>query len=196
MGFLSNLINKRKVLPIESQSNAKENNIYDEFGLIQPFSAFTSSQLSQFISELKRSPYAIITERPAFEQLWNALCIDFEGFGNNVWNLGEGTFSIYDQNGIKIQYHKVSKDIDEYYNQGRADFAFKSAEGKFIINQNERNSDIFLLFVSEGISNRMLQMLRDAECKSLKIKDIKAPIPSQGEGKTISSIDEVKEIDR
>lgn len=55
-----------------------------------------------------------------------------DGFGNSIWNLKEGYFTIYEKNGIKAEYEKIlSKGIDdEYTDERRVTFTFKSDEGE------------------------------------------------------------------
>ena len=44
-----------------------------------------------------------------------------------------------------------------------------SGEGNFIINQNDRNQKVFLVYVSENISDRLLKALSEAEVKALDL---------------------------
>lgn len=104
--------------------------------------------------------------------MWYAIFPDIDGFGNNIWNLKEGHFTIYEKDGIKAEYKKISsKDIDDAYtDEGRVTFTFKSDEGDIVVHQNERNKRIFLVYVSEDISERLFGIFRDVETKILKLK--------------------------
>lgn len=56
--------------------------------------------------------------------------------------------------------------------KGRANFVYLSKDGNFIINQSDRNKKAFLVYVSEDVTDRLLQALREAESKALKIKKV------------------------
>lgn len=48
---------------------------------------------------------------------------------------------------------------------------YYSPDGNFVINQHERNKKIFLIYVSEGMSKRLLSALREAEIDALGLKE-------------------------
>lgn len=168
MGLLKKLLHKKR---IESgYKNNKKNDIYEGLGILRPFTALENDQLREFISYLSNEKKLNEIEREAFSKLWYTICPDFDGFGNNIWNLKDGNYIVYKKEDIEIQYEKKTEDIDKYYNEGRANFTYKSNSGNFIINQNERNKLIFLIYVSEHISDRLLLILREAEADVLKLK--------------------------
>lgn len=157
-------------------ANSKKNNesdVYQELGEIDPFTPLAGGQLNVFISELssERNKYLTETERKGFSILWHNACIDIDGFGNNIWNLSKGVFTIFDKENIKIKYLKKDSLVkDIYYEQGRADFFFYSDDGNFVIHQDDRNKNVFLVYVSKNLNQRLLKALRFAEAKALDIK--------------------------
>lgn len=157
--------------------------------------------MRSFIGDLSEHKRLTRTERKAFEVLWYAICPDIDGFGNNIWNLKEGKFEIFDEEGIKAQYEKESSaDIDEDFDEGRVNFTFRSAEGDMVVHQHERNKKIFLVYLSEKISERLFDIFREVETKTLdlkpergidryKVKLSGAPIAINQSGSTVKSID-------
>ena len=177
MGLLARLFNReQKALP-ETNQSSNDFNMYDNFGLIQPFTALTSSQLSNFIAELSQNQELTPSEKEAFKHMWNDICVAYDGFSNGVWMLKNGAFKTFEKDNITIQYEKKSSGIDKYEDEGRANFAYKSPQGNFIINQNERNNDIFLIYTSEKITEKLFRILRDAETKALNLKEEKSFVP-------------------
>ncbi len=167
MGFFNKI--KTLMLPQEKTLSDKKN--YESLGIIKPFTALENEQMRSFIGDLSEHKDLRENERKAFKSLWNAICPDIDGFGNNIWNLKEGQFTVYENEEIKAGYEKISsKDIDEDFDEGRVTFAFKSNEGKIVIYQNERNKKIFLVYVSEDISQRLFKIFRDVETKVLELK--------------------------
>lgn len=169
MGFFNKI--KRLMAPQEEKST--DRNIYEDLGIVAPFTALENEQMRAFIGDLSNNKRLKEDERKAFESLWYAVCPDMDGFGNNIWNLKEGQFTIYEKEEIKAEYEKISSrdiDDDEYTDEGRITFTFRSAEGNIIIHQNERNKRIFLAYVSEDISERLFSIFRDVETKILKLK--------------------------
>lgn len=167
------IFNKIKKLIVLKEERSADRNIYEDLGIVQPFTVLDNIQISQFISELSEHISLKESEKEAFESLWYAIFPDMDGFGNNIWNLKEGHFTIYEKDGIKTEYEKISsKDIDddEYTAEGRVTFTFKSDEGYIVVHQNERNKRIFLAYVSEDISERLFSIFRDVETKILKLK--------------------------
>lgn len=175
--------------------------IYENLGIVRPFTALDNGQMRSFIGDLSEHKRLTETERKAFEVLWYAICPDIDGFGNNIWNLKEGKFEIFDEEGIKAQYEKESSaDIDEDFDEGRVNFTFRSAEGDMIVHQHERNKKIFLVYLSEKISERLFDIFREVETKTLDLKPEKgidrykvklaaAPVGINQSGSTVKSID-------
>ena len=177
MGLLDKLFHRQpKSLPEPNQSS-NTSNIYDNFGVIQPFTALTSTQLSNFLSYLSQNQELTPSEQEAFTRLWNDMCISYDGHDNAIWNLKNGTFKIFEKDNIIIQYDKKPSGIDEYADEGRANFAYKSPQGNFIINQNERNKNIFLVYTSENITEKLFGILREAEAKSIGLKQERNFVP-------------------
>ena len=75
--------------------------------------------------------------------------------------------TVYEDGEIKAGF---SEDVDEDFAEGRVTFSFKSNEGEIVIYQNERNKKIFIAYVSEDISQRLLRIFRDVETETLKLK--------------------------
>ncbi len=175
--------------------------IYENLGIVRPFTALDNGQMRSFIGDLCEHKRLTETERKAFDALWYAICPDIDGFGNNIWNLKEGKFEIFDEEGIKAQYEKESSaDIDEDFDEGRVNFTFRSAEGDMIVHQHERNKKIFLVYLSEKISERLFDIFREVETKTLDLKPEKgidrykvklagAPVGINQSGSTVKSID-------
>lgn len=167
------LFNRLKRLMTPQERTSTDRNIYEDLGIVRPFTALENGQMREFVGELSNNKSLKEDEKKAFESLWYAICPDMDGFGNNIWNLKEGHFTIYEKEGIKAEYEKISsKDIDddEYTDEGRVTFTFKSTEGDIVVHQNERNKRIFLAYVSEDISERLFSIFRDVETKILKLK--------------------------
>lgn len=167
------LFNRLKRLMAPQEKRSTDRNIYEDLGIVRPFTALENEQMREFVGELSNNKSLKESEKKAFESLWYAICPDMDGFGNNIWNLKEGHFTIYEKEGIRAEYEKISsKDIDndEYTDEGRVTFTFKSNEGDIIVHQNERNKRIFLAYVSEDISERLFSIFRDVETKILKLK--------------------------
>lgn len=144
-------------------------NIYKELGMIEPFTLLVGSQFNNFIDKLSNNKLLNETERKALNALWYAACIDIDGFGNNIWNLKTGSFVVYDKNEVIVRFEKKKSEL-ERYEEGRANFVYLSNDGNFIINQSDRNKKAFLVYVSENITDRLFQALREAECEALEIK--------------------------
>lgn len=169
MGFFNKI---KRLMPLPEKTSF-DRNIYEDLGIVRPFTALENSQMREFIGELSNNKSLREDEKKAFESLWYAICPDIDGFGNNIWNLKEGQFTIYEKGEIKAEYEKISsKDIDddEYTDEGRVTFTFKSDEGNIVVHQNERNKRIFLAYVSEDISERLFSIFREVETKILKLK--------------------------
>lgn len=160
-------------LQVSNVKNNGELDIYQELGEVEPFTILAGGQFNVFVSELssERNKYLLETERKGFHALWNCACIDIGSFGNNIWNLHKGVFTIFDEGNIKIKFHKKDSLVkDIYTEQGRADFFFLSDEGNFVIHQDDRNKTVFLVYVSKNLNPRLLNALRYAEAKALNIK--------------------------
>lgn len=169
MGFFS----KVKKLTTKEGKTQEIKDIYEDLGVVKPFTALENEQMRSFIGDLSHCEKLSESEQQAFKSLWNAICIDMGSTGNNIWNLKEGHFTTYKENGIRTEFKKVSsKDIDDgrHIEEGRVTFTFKSKEGNIVVNQHERNKTIFLVYVSEDISERLYGIFREVETNILKIK--------------------------
>lgn len=164
---------REKISDLQVLRKNKDVDIYQELGDIEPFTPLAGGQFNIFISELssERNKYLTEAERKCFKCLWNCACIDIDGFGNNIWNLREGVFNIFNEKNIRIKFYKKDSSVkDIYTEQGRADFFFLSDEGNFVIHQDDRNKNVFLVYVSKNLNQRLLNALRFAEAKALDIK--------------------------
>lgn len=163
----------RDNLSKNKSQNPTNENIYQELGDIEPFTPLAGGQFNVFISELsnEKNKYLTEAERKGFSALWHNACIDIDGFGNNIWQLPKGVFTIFDKENIRIKFYKKDSSVkDIYIEQGRADFFFLSDEGNFVIHQDDRNKNVFLVYVSKNLNQRLLNALRFAEAKALDIK--------------------------
>lgn len=178
-----NIVDKIKLrLPSQSRQRIEEsskktnttNNIYADLGIVAPFTVLAGGQFNSFIGELSGNKHGILnqTEQEAFKQLWYAAGVDLGGTGNNIWNLKKGSFEIYNKNGVVIKYEKKSAEVKDKYSSdnARANFVYLSKDGSFVINQNDRNQKVFLVYVSEDTTDRLLKVLRDAEAEALNIE--------------------------
>lgn len=191
MAFLDIFKNKEQ----SKDSQNKSFNMYAELGIVEPFTILAgSSQFSNFISSLGTDRVGLLNqaEKDALDVLWNVACIDIDGFGNNIWNLKKGSFEVFNQDGVSVSYEKRDAEVkdsfgDEYV--GRANFVFSSPEGSLVINQNSRNKEAFLVYVSNNVSERLLTAFRKAEEYALEIESVvqneKVGIPDS----TVISID-------
>ncbi|MDO4379137.1 MAG: hypothetical protein Q4C64_08445 [Erysipelotrichia bacterium] len=170
MGIFNRL--KRLMAPQE-QTQEERKNIYEKLGLVQPFTVLAGGQFNAFIGELSENKNGRLhqTEQEALEELWNAAGIDLGGTGNNLWNLKKGTFELYNKDGILIRYEKKDAEVKDKYSSdnARTNFVYTSKDGNFVINQNDRNQKVFLVYVSEGITERLLMALREAEIEALDL---------------------------
>ena len=170
MGIFNRL--KRLMAPQE-QTQEERKNIYEELGLVQPFTVLAGGQFNAFISELSENKNGRLhqTEQEALEKLWNAAGINLGGTGNNLWTLKKGTFELYNKDGILIRYEKKDAEVKDKYSSdnARTNFVYTSKDGNFVINQNDRNQKVFLVYVSEGITERLLMALREAEIEALDL---------------------------
>lgn len=170
MGIFNRL--KRLMAPQE-QTQEERKNIYEELGLVQPFTVLAGGQFNAFISELSENKNGRLhqTEQEELEKLWNAAGINLGGTGNNLWNLKKGTFELYNKDGILIRYEKKDAEVKDKYSSdnARTNFVYTSKDGNFVINQNDRNQKVFLVYVSEGITERLLMALREAEIEALDL---------------------------
>lgn len=157
-----------------SEENNTTNNIYADLGIVAPFTVLAGRQFNSFIGKLSENKHGILnqTEQEAFDELWYAAGIDMGGTGNNIWNLKKGSFEIYNKNGVVIKYEKKSSEVKDKYSSdnARANFVYLSKDGNFVINQNDRNQEVFLVYVSKDITDRLLKVLRDAEAEALDIE--------------------------
>ena len=143
---------KRLMAPQEETSEKGESSksIYSELGIVEPFTVLAGGQFNSFIGNLSENKYGTLnkTEQEAFKQLWYAAGIDMGGTGNNIWNLKKGSFEIYNKDGVIIRYEKKNAEVKDKYSfdDGRANFVYLSQAGNFIINQNDRNKEVFFHF--------------------------------------------------
>lgn len=157
----------------DNVTHDNEEDIHANLGVVQPFTILVSGQFNSFIGELAKDSLGVLTEteKKAFDVLWDVACIDMGGCGNNIWNLKHGTFEVYNEDEVIVKFEKKSSKVEDKYGseKGRADFVYLSPEGNFIINQSDRNSRAFLVYVSENTSERLLTALRKAEAEALEI---------------------------
>ena len=156
---------------LQERTDIKKN-IYEELGIIQPFTLLVAGQFNSFIANLSEDKYTLLndSEKNAFNVLWDVACIDIDDFGNNIWNLKKGIFEVYNKDGIIVKFEKKSAEVNDTYDEGRANFIYLSKDGNFIINQNDRNKRAFLVYTSENISDRLVKALRYAEALALGIE--------------------------
>ncbi len=174
MGLFNRL--KRLMAPQEETSEKSEfnTNIYAELGIVEPFTVLAGGQFNSFIGNLSQNKHRILnqTEQEAFEQLWYAAGIDLGGTGNNLWNLKKGSFEIYNKDSVIIRFEKKSAEVKDKYSSDseRVNFVYLSKDGNFVINQNDRNQKVFLVYVSEDITDRLLRVLSEAEIEALDLE--------------------------
>lgn len=174
MGLFNRL--KRLMAPQEETSEKSKSNtgIYEELGIVEPFTVLAGGQFNSFIGELSENKHGVLnqTEQEALKQLWYAAGIDIGGTGNNIWNLKNGSFEIYNKDGVTIRYEKKTAEVKDKYSSdnARANFVYLSKDGSFVINQNDRNQKVFLVYVSENITDRLLRALNEAEIKALDLE--------------------------
>lgn len=130
MGIFNRL--KRLMAPQE-QTQEERKNIYEELGLVQPFTVLAGGQFNAFIGELSENKNGRLhqTEQEALEELWNAAGIDLGGTGNNLWNLKKGTFELYNKDGILIRYEKKDAEVKDKCSSdnARTNFVYTSKDG-------------------------------------------------------------------
>lgn len=160
MGILKKFLNRKK----ENKKNIKKN-IYDNLGTIKPFTTLENSQLRKFITILSQNQELNDNEKQALSNLVYIMYPNFDAEGNNIWDLDDGIHVIYRNEDVEIQYEKKSIDTQESVN-----FVYKSNNGSFIINQNGRNKIFFLIYISEYISAKLLEILKGVENEVLKLK--------------------------
>lgn len=174
MGILDKFKSTNSLQQEKSKTEEPNKNMYAELGIIEPFTLLVGGQFNSFIGELADNKFGILneTEKKAFDVLWKVACIDIDGFGNNIWNLKKGSFEVYNEKGVIVRFEKKSSEVRDKYGseEGRANFAYLSKDGNFIISQSDRNKKAFLVYVSENISDRLLKSLRNAEAEALGIE--------------------------
>lgn len=183
LGFFNGL--KRLIAPTEEAKNENYNtekdkvpyfDIYEGLRNVYPLAIFDYNQLASFISNLAKNSWLNDSEKKAFHLLWNVACMDIDGFGHNIPFLKEGCYEIFNQDGNKVRFQKRQSSVKDYYlEEGRADFVYLSEDGGFVVRQNERNSKVFLIYVSENISDRLLNAVREAEARALYLNPAYAP---------------------
>lgn len=147
--------------------------IYGHLGEVEPFTVLAGGQFNSFIAGLNNEKDLLTEdEKGAFNSLWYAAAIDFDGNGNNIWNLKEGSFEILNANGIFLGYEKKpATEVENIYStdSSRANFIYSSDDGGFAIIQHERNKDIFMVYITTKVSPRLLDILHGAEARALNI---------------------------
>lgn len=195
MGFIQNLLsifqkNKTEEIDTVAQKSESKNerkdifqgNIYDYFETPKPFTVLENEQFRSFVADLSHEKDLSPNAREAFGALWRCACIDIDGYGNNIWDLKEGQFVVYDEDGVKIQFKKkLTKDIlngytDELYDQGRADLTYTSPDGGILISQDKRNRRLFLVYTSDDITEKFMEILRKIELQAIGLKETKENI--------------------
>lgn len=165
----------KRLMSSQGRLEAPESNqnMYDQLGIITPFTVLADKQFNSFIRTLGNSKLLNNAEQGAFHELWDAACVDMDGYGNNIWNLMEGCFEIYNKDDVIVKYEKKKAEVKPKYSisadDGRANFVYLSKEGNFVIHQDDRNNKVFLVYVSEDISDRLLNALSEAELEALEL---------------------------
>ena len=144
-------------------------NIYEGLNNVNPYTIFDADQLGSFIGNLAEGSLLNDSEKKAFDLMWDLACKDIDGFGYNIPFLKEGCFEFFNQDGISARFQKRQTPEGKIIEEGRADFVYLSEDGDFVIRQNENNSHMFLVYVSENISDRLLQALGEAEVRALHL---------------------------
>ena len=155
------------------ESNQNESNMYDQLGILNPFTVLADTQFNSFIRALYKSTLLNDVERNAFEELWYAACMALDGYENSIWNLKKGCFEIYNKDDVIVKYEKKKAEVEHIYTipevDGSANFVYQSKDGNFIIHQDDRNNKVFMVYVSENISDRLLDALSEAELEALQL---------------------------
>lgn len=165
MGLLKKIFGKKK-----NELKIKKENIYDSLGTIKPFATLDNTQLKRFITILSQNEKLDDNQKEAFLKLLYTMYPNVSSDENNIWNLSNGNNVIYKNEDIEIQYEKKSEDIEKTYNSGSVNFIYKSSYGGFVINQNGRNKVFFLLYTSEYISARLMDVFKEVENQVLELK--------------------------
>ncbi len=169
MNIKNQLISLKKMIQGKKITTG-EDDIYESIGDVYPFTILDNNQFRNFVSYLAKDNTLSKDMNDAFDALWNLACIDMDGFGNNIWNLKNGQFTFFNQNGNSVSYEKVSSEgIDQSFEEGRGTFVFKSSEASMVIKQHEYNKGIFLVYLSSNISEKFYEAVKNAEASSLEI---------------------------
>lgn len=154
---------------MESNSLSKNlvENIYEGLGEMTPFTFLVNYQFSNFVGALPDDETLNPNEKKAIDELWTVACRDIDGNGNNIWNLKEGSFLVYNTEDIKIFFEKR---ISELIIERKMNFVYYSPEGNFVISQNNKNEEAFMVYVSKNISKRLFVALSKAEAKALGLR--------------------------
>ena len=175
MGLIINLLGKM-IKDMKSKCDQPEemsHSIFEEFGIIKPYTPLCGSQFNNFISFLSENRSELLNDNEckALTTLWYVACPDIDGFGNNIWNLKCGRYEIYNKDGVIVRFEKKKEEVEsEYYSEGRACFVYMSPDGKFILYQDDMNKKAYYLFVSKDISDRLLKAIIHASSRALEIK--------------------------
>lgn len=166
MGFFKNLFHKKD---IKEEKKFCKKNVYDSLGKIRPFTTLNNNQLKYFLELLSQSEKIDENQKEAFLKISNMIYQN-SNENSDIWNLQDGNNMIYKNEDIEIHYDKKSEDMDELNNGGRINIIYKSSYGSFIINQNGRNKIFFLLYISEYISAKLLDVLKEVENQVLEVR--------------------------
>ena len=74
------LFNRLKRLMAPQEKTSTDRNIYEDLGIVRPFTALDNTQINQFISELSEHSSLKEKEQEAFDSLWYAIFLDMDGF--------------------------------------------------------------------------------------------------------------------
>ncbi len=165
---------ERLEAPESNQNNPNNQNMYEQLGILNPFTVLADTQFNYFIRALSKSTLLNNAEREAFEELWYAACRNLDGEGNSIFNLKKGCFEIFKKDDVVVKYEKKKAEVKNKWLDseldGRANFVYLSKAGNFIIHQDDRNNKVFMVYVSENISDRLLDALSEAELEALDLE--------------------------
>jgi hypothetical protein len=143
------------------------------------FTIFSYEQACDFAQTLadhshsKEGEPLHITERKAFGELTRT------AFGSMDGEMGTcllpfGTHNLYNKEGIRIDYEKIQSELDNNINEreGRSTIKLITPEGGLLIEQHKRNKGMFLIWMSDPISDRLRDVFVSAEAKVLDLNNL------------------------
>lgn len=147
--------------------------VYEETGgrRFVSFKAIKGTHKRKTIEKIKKYPDA--TYMASFE----ALDMELYGFNEDLpaehLEFGQGEF--FNEDGFIIQYIKEEPLYNRKYlttkkSTGILQLLYQSPLGSFVMQQNQINNKIFEIYISEGISEKLLQTLSIALEKSLELE--------------------------